>query len=309
MKDIFKHIDLRVEQKRKTGRHSTADLYRASGNRLQRFFGNKPLPFSAITASLVADFKNYLKDQGLKPNTVVSYLSSLRAIYNMARKDKLFTSSQQPFAGLKLKPEITVKPVIPFRTMEEVASLDLHKEPELELAAHINSFSFMACGMPFADISRLTADNLQDGILVYNRHKTGTQVCIHITRGMQKLIDKYQSPETPFLFPILKSKEVKYNTYKKILNTYNKQLLILGTRLPVPCKLTSYSQRRVWAQEAQRQHMPLCNIRLALGHTSEKTTQFYLKGSDPSELFRANEPIIKDVNISVLKDNKTLFTE
>lgn len=309
MKDLFKYIDQRVEQKRKTGRYSTAGLYRVSGNWFQRFCGSEHLLFNAVTSSLITDFSNYLKNQGLKPNTVTSYLSSLRAVYNMALKDKLVSSAKQPFAGLKLKPEMTIKPIIPLSVMKDVANLDLKKEPELELAADINSFSFMACGMPFVDISRLTTDNLQGDQLIYNRHKTGTSVCIYITTGMQKLIDKYQSPDHPFLFPILDSKDVEYETYKRTLRSHNKRMLLLGMRLPTPYKLTSYTPRRTWAIEAQRRHVAISVISRALGHTSEKTTQFYLKGNDPSELFLANEPIIKEVNLSVLKGRKTLFTE
>lgn len=309
MKDLFKYIDERIERKREGGRHSTADLYSAAGNRLRHFYGDLPLPLAKITVSLMKDFSDYLKDQELMPNTVVSYLSSVRAVYNTAVRDGLIPSGKAPFAGLKLKPEMTAKPVIPVKVMQEIADLDLHDEPELELAADINSFSFMACGIPFTDIVRLDKENIRDGSLIYNRRKTGTQVCIPITQGMKKLIDKYKSPGHPFLFPVLDNRKVDHKTYKKILHKHNKHMQLLGNRISTPCKLTSYVQRRTWATEAQRRHVSISVIGHALGHTSEKTTWFYLVKDNTSELFRANPAIIKDVNITVLKKGETLFTE
>lgn len=309
MKDLFNYIDLRIEQKRKAGRHSTADMYRTSGNWFKRFHGNGQLLLKKISASQMADFYNYLKNQGLKPNSITSYLSSIRAIYNTALKDGLAQPGKNPFAGLKLKPEKTVKPVIPVKVMEEIANLDLHLEPELELAADINSFGFMACGMPFVDIVRLTAENIQGDVLTYNRHKTGTQVCIYVTKGMRMLIDKYRSTDHPFLFPVLDSEKVSYEAYKKCLRTHNKYMCNLGMRLQTPYKLTSYAPRRSWAVEAQRKHVSIPLISQALGHTTERTTWFYLTDRDPSELFKANKTIIKDVNNSVIKGRSTLFTE
>lgn len=301
MKEIFKYIDMRVERKRETGRHSTAELYRTSGNWLRRFYGNRPLSLNGITVSLMTDFSNYLKNQELKHNTVTSYLSSLRAIYNTALRDGLVATGKNPFAGLKLKPQITIKPVIPVKVMQEIANLDLQEEPDLELAADINSFSFMACGMPFVDIVRLSDDNLQGDMLVYNRRKTGTQVCIHLTQGMRKLIDKHKSSDNPFLFPVLDNQKVDYNAYKRLLRKHNENMQCLGMRVKSPYKLTSYVQRRIWAMEAQRQQVSTATISWALGHTSEKTTWFYLTQDNTSELFQANTNIIKDVNNSVLE--------
>lgn len=299
IKDFLKFIDKRIANKRASGRHSTADIYRAAGNRFKHFCEKKAT--DSITPSLMSDFYDDLKDTALKPNTIVSYLSALRAIYNMALQDKLIKKDMKPFAGLKLKPEITVKTVILPCVIEEIANLDLSQKPELQLAADINSFSFMACGIPFVDLVRLTCKNIKGNQLVYNRHKTGTRVCIQITQGMQQLIDQYKNNSSPFLFPLLKSEEVGHEEYKRLLHYQNDCLCTIGKLLTVPQKLTSYTARRCWAMEAYRLHVPITLISQALGHTSEKTTRYYLATLDPSELFEANEKIVKKIDDLIMK--------
>lgn len=308
MTDLFVYITERIRWKRSAGRNSTADLYRASGNWLKKFCGKEYLSIKQLNASMVNDFENYLKNQTLKPNTITSYLSSLKAVYNTACRDGLVSPPQHPFAGLKLKPEKTLKSAIPVDVMEQIACLKLEEEPELEQAADLNTFGFMACGMPFADIARLKKENIQGGTIVYNRRKTGTQVCIHITKGMQMLIDKYQSDTLPFLFPVLDNEETGHETYKRLLRKQNKLMKLIATTYNIPYKITTYTLRRTWACEARRKHIPIEIISMALGHTSEKTTRFYLEAIDISELQLANDEIVKNVNNLVTGEKRTLFT-
>ena len=61
-----------------------------------------------ITPTMVADFGAYLKSMGLRTNSVNSYLSCLRAIYNAAVRSGLMApANQSSFNGLKLKREET----------------------------------------------------------------------------------------------------------------------------------------------------------------------------------------------------------
>lgn len=295
--ELFAYMEERIRLKRQTGKESTADLYRAASNWLKHYRGNTPLAIEAVTASFVADFGAYLEGKKLKTNTVNSYLSSFRAMYNTALRDGKVCPENHPFAGLKLKQQATCKRALLRDVIEKIAQLDLRKEPRLELATDLSLFSFMACGMAFADLARLTQANLRDGEIVYNRRKTGIQIRIGITTGMNSLIQKYASPGNPHLFPLLgHTEEVEHEAYKALLRHHNAALKEVGERLPLPVKLTSYVFRHTWATEALRCNLPIAFISQALGHTSEKTTRFYLDQLSQDTMNQANKQITRLVD-------------
>jgi len=59
----------------------------------------------------------------------------------------------------------------------------------------------------------------------------------------------------------------------------------------------TYVFRHTWATNALRKQVPLSIISQALGHTSEKTTRFYLASLEQSELNRANARVTEEVDL------------
>ena len=160
------------------------------------------------------------------------------------------------------------------------------------------TFAYLSCGMPFADMARLTTANLYGEEIVYRRKKTGTLIRVGITAGMRRLINKYADASSPYLFPILSpGREVGHEEYKAILRSYNNSLKKIGRALSRPIHLTSYVFRHTWATNALRKQVPLSIISQALGHTSEKTTRFYLASLEQSELNRANARVTEGVDL------------
>lgn len=301
---LFTYADALVIQKRKAGRYSTAELYRASTNWLRQFWGNDKLSFEDITPGMVNRFCDWLLALGhLKTNSVNSYLSSFRAIYHNAVREGLAPSGPlSPFAHLNLRQEETAKRALRIQTIEEIARMNLTAEPQLQAARDFALFSFLACGMPFVDLAHLTRENIVDGELVYNRCKTNTLVRVGITPGMQRLLDKYASPGSRYLFPILpeeKNGEGLHEAYKRALHRYNGYLAEIGEQLSIPIHLTSYVFRHTWATEALRNDTPIAVISQMLGHTSERTTRHYLTKLDQSRLDAANKIITKGLDCLV----------
>ncbi|GKG72376.1 hypothetical protein CE91St1_15190 [Parabacteroides goldsteinii] len=301
---FFTYADALVKRKRKAGKYSTADLYRASSNWLLRFWGTDKLSFDAITPGMIDRFYDWLLALGhLKTNSVNSYLSSFRAIYHTAVREELAPADRlSPFAHLNLRQEETAKRALRIQTMEEIARMDLSAEPELQAAKDFALFSFLACGMPFIDLAHLTRDNIVDNELVYNRCKTGVLVRVGITPGMQRLFDKYVLSDSRYLFPVLPEKaegERLHEAYKQALHHYNGCLVEIGLRLSVPVCLTSYVFRHTWATAALYNDTPVAIISQALGHTSERTTRHYLAALDQSRLNSANEIITKGLDVLV----------
>ena len=285
-----------IEASRRAGRHNTADLYRTTRNWVDRFMKGKELEMNKITTGWVARFAVYLQVAGLKPNSVHTYLSNFRALFHQACRDGLVSRPiLSPFEGVMPRKERGEARALAESELKEIAVLHLD-EPELERVVDFGTFSFLACGIPFADLARLTADNIQGDEVVYRRKKTGALIRIGITPAMRKLIEKYASASSRYLFPILpEERAVGHEEYKALLRMYNRSLKEIGRSLSTPVRLTSYTFRHSWATNAYRKHVPLSVISQALGHTSEQTTRHYLSALDQSELNRENERVTGEI--------------
>ena len=295
-RDFYGQMLLQEEDKRSCGDESTADLYRAVRNHFMCFSGGKELFLKEVTPALVEAFLKWLREKGLRVNTVNSYMSNLRAMYNRARRVCREKTGESPFAGIHLRQEETRKRAVPVEVIKEIAALDLKSEPEKQLAIDLALFSFMACGIPFVDIVHLTGENLVENgtVLQYHRQKTGAFIQMEVTSGMQMLLDRYKDEERRYLFPVL-PEDATHEQYKSCLATENRYLKEISVMLDLPETLTTYSFRHAWASEAYRLHVAIGVISQALGHTSEKTTRIYLQKFDVSEIAKANRQVSEAV--------------
>nr|WP_129733190.1 site-specific integrase [Parabacteroides goldsteinii] len=291
-KDFYKQMRLLEQEKRSAGNNSTADLYRAVRNHFENFNSGRELSLDDITRSKVYGFIEWLRQKGLRVNSVNSYLSCLRAMYNRACLGWKKKPWESPFTGLRLKREETRKRAVTTQVIKQIASLDLKEEPKKQLAADLSLFSFMACGMPFVDLVHLTRDNLIDDgkVLTYHRQKTGVLIQIEVTLGMQFLIDRYSRPDAHYLFPVL-SEDATYEQYKYCLAKQNQYLKDLCVLLNLDETLTTYVFRHAWASEAYHCHVPIGIISQALGHTTERMTHTYLLAFGVDELGKAAKQV------------------
>lgn len=289
---VAAYITERIHEKRAANQHNAADLYRTTRNWILKFQPGNRLCFHHITPGWVDRFVVFLQAAHLKNNTINTYVSNLRTLYNRASRDRLLPRcTESPFAHIILKRGQPLSRAIGEDHLHQIVSLK-STHPELTDTINYCTFSYLACGMPFIDLAHLTTDNIQNNEIVYQRKKTSTRIRIGITEGMKKLIRQYADKSSPYLFPILPKSEISHEAYKSILRAYNHSLKQLGERLPHPVRLTSYVFRHTWASEALRKHTPVSIISQALGHTSEKTTRFYLSTLDQSEMNRMNHLII-----------------
>lgn len=306
---IFSYMSACVDNKRKMGKNGTADLYRTSSNRFRAFCAGRELCWEEITEEMVDGFETHLEKEKLARNSINSYLSNLRAMYNSAVKEGLVDSFlPNPFTHLTLRREKTEKRALPQDAMARMLGMDLDDNPEQQKALDFYVFSYLACGMPFIDLIHLTEQNIHGDRIVYKRAKTGIQVSVGITPGMRVILNRYSRPEALYLFPILPDKEkVSYEFYKSRLRYFNGYLKRVGEELGMAEKLTFYVARHSWATHAQEMDIPLSVISQALGHTSEQTTRIYLAGLSQEKLNKANGKVTRSIDSAVCRRAYTLF--
>lgn len=295
IQNIIDYMSCLASRKREAGKESSADLYRAVGNRLHRFTKGSRLPFSGITTALIEAFAASLHAEGLAVNTVNSYLSTLRAAYHHAARAELFEPGKDPFVRLHLRREKTAKRAIDTAQIKKMMQArEQQEDASLCRALDLFIFCFLACGMPFVELAYLTGKNIVGNEIVYHRRKTGTLVRIGITPAMRILLDRYRRKDSCYLFPVLTEGKDRYTDYKAALYRYNTLLKKVGVLLHIPGKLTTYVARHSWATEALRKNTPVAVIGQALGHTSEKTTRTYLADLDQETINKANAAITKE---------------
>lgn len=303
--DFIAYARKEVDRTRRMGKVRTAEAYASSLNSFQRFWGEQgDMAFEDIDAALMTEYEAYLEQDGKCPNTVSFYMRNLRTLYNRAVEEGL-TENRFPFRRVNTRVEKTVKRAVTAEIIARIKELELSLHPALEFTRDLFLLCFYLRGMSFVDLAFLKKKNLQNGVLVYRRRKTGQQLCIKWEPSMQEIVRKYTDPESPYMLPIIKeSGKDERRQYLNASHLMNRKLKKIGRMIGCPIKLTFYVSRHGWASIAQSQHIPLPVISEALGHDSEDTTRIYLALLDTAVVDRANSKVINSI---VKQRNRTVL--
>ena len=279
-----------IQELESANRLRYADMYKCTMHSLIKFNKHLDIPFSDMDTIWLKRYEVWLQSQGLAINTLGTRFSHLRVIYNFAIEEKIVKSEYYPFNSFKVSKlsQTTAKRSI--QKGEILSVLNYQGQTPLEcLAIDLFTFSYLAAGINFGDIARLTKDNILENRLIYIRKKTQKQIKVSLQEQAIKLIQKYSMPDNPYLFPILsnfhKTEQQKVNRIHKIIAKVNKSLKEIGERLNIPIDLTTYVARHSFATVLKRSGVNTSLICEALGHSSERVTQIYLDsfGNDQME--------------------------
>lgn len=303
--DFIAYARKEVDRTRRMGKVRTAEAYASSLNSFQRFRGERgDVAFEEINAVLMTEYEAYLEQDGKCPNTVSFYMRNLRTLYNRAVEEGV-TENRSPFRRVNTRVEKTVKRAVTAEIIARIKELELSLHPALEFTRDLFLLCFYLRGMSFVDLAFLKKKDLQNGVLVYRRRKTGQQLCIKWEPSMQEIVRKYTDPESPYMLPIIKeSGKDERRQYLNASHLMNRKLKKIGRMIGCPIKLTFYVSRHGWASIAQSQHIPLPVISEALGHDSEDTTRIYLALLDTAVVDRANSKVINSI---VQQRNRTVL--
>ncbi|EYA59407.1 phage integrase family protein [Bacteroides fragilis str. A7 (UDC12-2)] len=150
--------------------------------------------------------------------------------------------------------------------------------------------------MPFVDIVFLKHDSIINGIIYYERNKTGQRMQVRVIPPLAALIEKYRS-SYPYVLPYITSfsDRTSYMQYRYALGNVNRLLKRLGRRLHLPLVLTTYVARHSWATIAKEEGFSIASISEGLGHTSEATTQIYLQSFNSEVIDKINEQVVASI--------------
>lgn len=288
------YIQRQIAQLKSANRFGTALNYEKTWKSFSTFLRNTDLPLSAFTEQLIAEYNAFLIQRGLVRNSVSFYMRVLKAVYNKAARQKL-VKQRYPFQNVYTGIDRTRKRAVDETVITRLHKLDLPQDSQLALARDLLIFSYCTRGMAFVDIAYLKRTDILNGMICYARRKTGQLLKIRIEPCIKRIIERYASSQTPYVFPLLTSTNSRdsYVQYLSAINAQNRLLHKLSKLLPSESKLTSYTARHSWATAARNHHVPISVISAGMGHASEQTTRIYLTMLENSAIDEANSEIIK----------------
>ena len=293
-RSFFRFMDGVIIRLKVLGRERTAETYTATLNSFMHFRESCDVLPDEIDSDLMMEYEAYLKARGVTMNTVSFYMRILRAVYNRA-VERGVTEQRNPFRHVYTGIDKTMKRAIPLRAIKRIKELDLSSKPSQDFARDMFMFSFYTRGMSFVDMAYLKKTDLQNGVIVYRRRKTGQRLSIRWEKCMQDIIDKYPMMSTDYLLPIIRTSGDERRQYRNALRFVNNKLKDISLMAGLQTNLTMYVSRHSWASAAKSKNVPLAVISEGMGHDSETTTQIYLASLDSSMIDKANGMILKNL--------------
>ncbi|MCU0343220.1 MAG: site-specific integrase [Ignavibacteriaceae bacterium] len=282
---VFKAFSVRIEELQNSGREGYSRVFKNVLSVFKTFRDGKDLFLSDLTPKILEEWIYYLKDKrGVADISINNYLRTTRTLFLYAIKMKWVRSEYYPFREIKVSEfSIETSPrALDELNLEELLKLETY--PDLQLAKDIFVFSFFGRGISFIDMVHLTAKNIQDGNIFYERKKLAkkpVRVTFPIRKEIEEILQKYNDPERSYLLPILDvnkhiSQQQKIDRIHKVRGQINRDLKTIGKQIGIE-NLTSYWARHTYASYMFRKGMPVMMIKESLRHKSVKTTEIYLK--------------------------------
>ncbi len=273
------------------GHCPAAHVHRSALRSFLAYMGGRKVCFDEVTPLLLKGYENYLFRNNKSKNTASTYLRALRATYNKAVERRLapYVSDlfRYVFTGVDAPTKRALEPV------EVEQALTAEVPDGLKRSQAYFSLMFLLHGMPFIDLAYLRKCDYKGGVIAYSRHKTGQKLYITLSAEARALIAKYADQGSSiYLFPILRDDG---GNYASALRTFNKQLARLAEEVLPGKRLSSYTPRHSWATIAYHLDVSVGVVSRALGHTSIRTTESYLKPMQYEKIDAAHEQVMKAV--------------
>lgn len=295
-----------IGELRENGRWGTAHIYQATLNVFSTFNNNQELPLRRLDQAVLKRFENHLRQRDCSWNTVSTYMKTIRSAYNRAvdLRSARYTPRlfEHVYTGTKADKKRALD-AADIGSLVRGTEADLSKSippQSLQKAKMLFVFMFLMRGLPFVDLAFLHKKDLQGNVLSYRRRKTGRTLRVVLSSEAMQLVRlmKNKDEDSPYLFPILRSKdgsEAAYREYQSALRSFNNQLSALRSNLGMGSHLSTYSARHTWATMAYYCEIHPGVISEAMGHSSINVTETYLKPFHDKKIDEANQKVISFV--------------
>lgn len=305
MKDFSEFMQEQILLFAGNGQFGTAHVHRSVLKSLNEFAGGSVL-FDAISPEFLKGYESWLRSRKLSWNTVSTYVRAIRSIYNRAIADGVAAYKPQLFRRVFTGTKACVKRSLDRKFLSRLFTLPAGRLAYKNLAETngLAKLMFMLRGIPFVDVAYLQKNDLNGNVLTYRRRKTGRMLSVSLTGEAMSLLRRLRSRDdsSPYLFPILKetgNAEDVYGQYRRALRKFNRSLEAIRRFMGMDQRISSYTIRHSWGTMAYHCEIHSGIICEAMGHSSIKVTETYLKPFGASRIDEANRLVIKALKESM----------
>ncbi len=311
--DIVQYTRDHIRRLQETGHEGNAQSYKVAINSLVKFLGREKVSISEITVKLLKSWVDWILNQdrvkqGFAPH---NYLSKLRAIHNMAKKEfndegaGIIRIPNSPFSHIDLPKEpVPEKRALTIEQMKKILALPYITSPypntnRYNFALDLFILSFALVGMNLVDM--YYCECCTDGRITYDRIKTKNRradharISIKIQPEIQALVDKYRDPTGKRMFKFYRMYASMTTIHKAVGAGLEKIAEAIGLD-----ELDFYAARHTWATIAQNDAgVDKWTVHTSLNHVDDETkiTDTYIRKSwDPID--NANRKVLNLVNIN-----------
>jgi len=273
----------------------TAVSYGCAKKSLETF--NPKLKFTDITPDVLRKYERWMVEKGRSFTTISMYLRHLRTLFNTAISNQLIPKEIYPFG--KNRYEVPTgnnkKKAITLPEIALIYNLEIEPGTTRAMARDYWFFMYLCNGMNMKDMCLLRYKNIKENVLEFERAKTKRTkrnvelIRVVITEDVARIIsvygNKYKDPEN-YIFPVLNKGITairERQLVQQITHLINGYMKEIASSLGIQNKLGTYTARHSFATVLQRSGATTSFISEALGHSNEKTTQYYLAGFEDSQ--------------------------
>lgn len=254
-------------------------------NLLSEFVGKKKLTFDDIDYKFCEDFIEWMGERGLCANTRGSHVKFIKAAMNEAYKSKLHKN--EDFRMFRKEVEQVDAIYLTNEEVTKVAQLPLCGSYAL-----VRDIFILGChtGMRFSDYSRLSINDVSDGVIHFITQKCKTPVDIPAHPRVLEILNRYGGT-------LPKISGQKFNAYIKVVCKdagINESILVRKsgkhTRYEKWELVSSHTARRTGLTNMYKAGIPTYRCMMISGHKTEAVFLTYLR-------------ITQEENAQYLKDN------
>lgn len=311
--DLFGYLDQYIERSytRVNGRtnfpiaNGTIKRFRVLRTHLVGYksASKKQIDFMDIDLGFYHEFKLYLEDKGLVPNTIGSIIKALKMVLFAAQDEE----GQELHAGARSKSFrgsflLTTQVALTEAELDEMYALDLSASPRLERVRDLFIVGAWT-GLRFSDLSNLTPLSREGDALNVLQQKTKKKLAVTIRPVVDEIWKKYNGElptgisnqkfnvylkEVARMMPSLcKVENFKTSRIDKRTNQQEVE------RLPKWKKIGAHTGRRSFATNLYKRKEQILSIMAATGHKSMAAFLQYIRIT-PEEYQRQQQASVQE---------------
>nr|WP_299385536.1 phage integrase SAM-like domain-containing protein [Allomuricauda sp.] len=226
------------------------------------------ITFNEISSATVDRYIRNLREKGNSPGGIDSYVRSLKALWNK------LSNKENPFKGHRIPIPPRIKKVSTPEDIRKLASAQLSDKGLISSYSKLRDYwllMFYFGGIDPEVLARLRYDrNIQNGRLVFNRGKGGSNMpCNNIIAPQAlEILGKYDC--RPYLVPIYRS-----TSPKSFIRNFRRGLIRISDMLELGVVMHPKSARYSFIDRAQQELIDERITAQIVGHKRRTTTSLY----------------------------------